>query len=51
MRNFCDSISSVGSGTAYNQCTERFAAIYIRECVVVAKIAKFNLSRKFLTFQ
>ena len=38
-----DSISSVGSCTVYklyNQCTERFAAIYFRECVMVVKIAK-----------
>ena len=49
--HFCDSISSVGSCTVYNQCTERFAAIYIRECVMVAEIAKFNLQQKFLTLQ
>ena len=43
MRNFGDFISSVGSITVYNQCTEQFAAIYIHRCVMVAKIVKFNL--------
>ena len=50
-RNFCDVISSVGSCTVCSQCAEQCATIYIRECVMAAKIAKYNLSRKFLSLQ
>ena len=42
-RNVCDSNSSIGSCTVYNQCTEQqFAAIYIRERMMVAEIAKVS---------
>ena len=44
MSNLREFISSVGSCTVYSQCTEQFATIYIHECVIVAKIAKFNIA-------
>ena len=33
----------------HHQYTEQVAVVYSRECVLVTKIAKFNLQRKFVT--